>query len=473
MPKICEFQNCQKRASYGLKYGIPLRCKEHRENLYYQYDRCVCGSAHAIFNFSGQSRKYCSKCKLEGMIDVKRVKCLKCKTYRPNFNLPEEKTPRYCGQCKTSNMIDITHPKCLTCKTKRPSYNLPDEKRPLYCKECKTQEMIDVASPKCKNCLIKQPIFNVPGQNKGLFCKNCKTENMVNVVSPKCLTCNKISNFGNPGDKKATYCSRCKKDGMIDIYHSKCISCQNTFPSFNYVGEKIGLYCKKCKKEDMVDVVSFKCVGCLAVQATFNFSGAKAKYCSSCKTEGMVNVTHRLCKGQNGLCTAHGNKKYKGYCTFCFSHMFPIDPLTFQIQSKTKEIATRDFINSNYKGFYHDKTLTTGHCECTIRRRIDHRKVINGTLLAIETVENQHKSYDIMDEETRYNDLYMAFSGKWIYIRFNPDKYIDKKGKQKNPAIATRLKVLGTEINTQIKRIKKGLNNELVERIYLYYDGYN
>ena len=36
-----------------------------------------------------------------------------------------------------------------------------------------------------------------------------------------------------------------------------------------------------------------------------------------------------------------------------------------------------------------------------------------------------------MDEDTRYNDLYMAYSGKWIYIRFNPDKYKDKKGDSK------------------------------------------
>ena len=78
-----------------------------------------------------------------------------------------------------------------------------------------------------------------------------------------------------------------------------------------------------------------------------------------------------------------------------------------------------------------------------------------------------------MDEETRYDDLYMAFSGKWIYIRFNPDKYVAKNGKNKNPMISTRLPVLLDEIKKQIIRIEKEENTELIERIYLYYDNYD
>jgi hypothetical protein len=77
-----------------------------------------------------------------------------------------------------------------------------------------------------------------------------------------------------------------------------------------------------------------------------------------------------------------------------------------------------------------------------------------------------------MDEETRYEDLFMAFSGKWIYLRFNPDAYIDHHGKRRNPSIATRLAVVKHAIETHIRRIEAGENAELVERHYLYYDGY-
>ena len=186
----------------------------------------------------------------------------------------------------------------------------------------------------------------------------------------------------------------------------------------------------------------------------------------------MIDIINARCKGQEGLCPQLGNKKYKGYCTHCYRHSFPEDPLTFQIRSKTKEIAVRDYINRHFEGFQHDKIMETGHCSCNIRRRIDHRKLIGNTLLVIETDENQHKSYDAMDEETRYDDLYMAFSGKWIYIRFNPDKYVSSTGKSLNPSIATRLRILHTEIDKQIKRILKEEITEPVERIYLFYDGY-
>ena len=71
----------------------------------------------------------------------------------------------------------------------------------------------------------------------------------------------------------------------------------------------------------------------------------------------------------------------------------------------------------------------------------------------------------------RYDDLYMIHSGKWVYIRFNPDKYKNDKDVNKNPTIASRLTKLKKEIEFQIERIKNNKNTELVERVYMYYDG--
>jgi len=226
----------------------------------------------------------------------------------------------------------------------------------------------------------------------------------------------------------------------------------------------------------MVNVVNHKCK-CEKAIPSFNEPGeTRAICCVNCKTENMVNVKDKMCPGYAEYDCPYqraGNYKYKHYCTECFRREFPLDPLTFGLHRKNKEITVRDYINSIFDGFVHDRTLETSHCDCTIRRRIDHRKLIGNTLLAIETDENQHKSYDTMDEETRYDDLFMAHSGKWIYIRFNPDKYIDKSGKSKNPNIATRLEVLKTEIEKQIKRIKTNQNEDLVERVYLYFDRYD
>lgn len=203
---------------------------------------------------------------------------------------------------------------------------------------------------------------------------------------------------------------------------------------------------------------------------TYNYKGEKdAIFCFEHKEENMIDVKHITCKSEG--CMTRGNKNYKGYCVNCFQHLFPTDPLTFQIRSKTKEIAVRDFINSRFEGFQHDKPLWYNEsvCDCTTKRRIDHRKLINETLLCIETDENQHKYYSKEDEIARYNDLFMAYGGKFTFIRFNPDKYVEN-GKSKNPMLVNRLPVLESEINKQIERIENSENTELLEVIELYYN---
>jgi hypothetical protein len=181
----------------------------------------------------------------------------------------------------------------------------------------------------------------------------------------------------------------------------------------------------------------------------------------------MIDIKNKTCRAVN--CKTQANRNYIGYCAYCFTHLFPNDPKSLQIRCKTKEIAVRDFINSNYEGFHHDLPLYVGDCDCSTRRRIDHRKLINNTMLCIETDENQHKNYDKQDEIKRYNDLYLQFSAKFIFIRFNPDKYIQNRV-IKNTMIAKRLTKLKDTIDEQIKRISNNENKDLIEIVYLFYD---
>ena len=355
MPKLCEFETCRNRATYGINRNT-LRCFEHKENnMKLSCSLCHCGKAHPTYNLEGLKYEYCASCKTNEMTDVKNNKC-------------------YCGKIN-------------------PIYNIEGLK-PEYCASCKTNEMTNVKNKKCY-CGKAIPIYNLEGL-------------------------------------KPEYCASCKTIEMIDVKNNKC-----------YCGKKRPIY---------------------------NLEGLKPEYCASCKTNEMTDVKNHRCKADN--CQTTGNKNYKGYCANCFQHLFPTDPLTFQIRSKTKEIAVRDFINAKFEGFQHDKPIWYNEtvCDCTTKRRIDHRKLINGTLLCIETDENQHKSYSKTDEEARYNDIFMAFGGKFIFIRFNPDKYKDKNGKSCNPMLVNRLPVLEDEINKQIKRIETGKNTELLEVIELYYD---
>ena len=165
-----------------------------------------------------------------------------------------------------------------------------------------------------------------------------------------------------------------------------------------------------------------------------------------------------------------GSVKYDGYCATCFKRIFPDDPRSTIIHEHTKEIRVRNaitetsYINPLFQGFVHDRTLYTGNCDCTHRRRIDHRKLIGNTMFAVETDEYAHQGYDEKDEEIRYDDLYMVHSGKWVYIRFNPDMTRTQK-----TDIDDRIDKLLEVMEVQIRRIMSEENHELVEIIKLFY----
>ena len=127
---------------------------------------------------------------------------------------------------------------------------------------------------------------------------------------------------------------------------------------------------------------------------------------------------------------------------------------------------------SMHNDFVHDKTFYVdlqGGC-CATKRRVDLRKLINNTMLCLEVDEDQHKSYIKEDENNRYNDLFMDFSGKYIFIRYNPDKFKDINGKATDPSFETRMDTLTDILNKHIDRIKKNRNTELVEIHHLFYD---
>jgi hypothetical protein len=155
----------------------------------------------------------------------------------------------------------------------------------------------------------------------------------------------------------------------------------------------------------------------------------------------------------------HGMKKYDNHCFRCFKEKFPSDPRT---QNRARaELLVRDYINSKWTDFVHDYPMETTHCDCTHRRRVDHRKLVGNTLLCVETDEHAHRRYDMHDEQARYHDLMMAWGGKLLFVRIN----VDGKG----PLIEKRLEQLGTAIDVHLKRIEAGDNTTMLEVWHLYY----
>ena len=369
------------------------------------------------------------------MTDVSNPKC-SCGKHRPNFGFAGVIDATHCSKCKEDGMIDIKNTRCV-CGKASPTYGLITNKNRTCCKECKTTDMIDIMHIRCL-CKKSQPVFGLITDEKPTCCAKCKKENMINIKDKRCICNEGFPIYGLITDKIATCCPKCKTKDMVNIKTKKCL-CGKNIPSFGYENDKTETCCTLCKKEDMIDI--------------------KHKRCQS----------NYLTDDKKFYCAHFENRKYDGHCTHCFSNLFPNDPRTKMINKNSKEIIVRNFINSIFDGFQHDKALWTGNCNCTHRRRIDHRKLIGNTLLCVGTDEFQHKYYDDDYEKLRYEDLMMIHGGKFIYIRFNPDQY-KENGKKKNPLMKTRLIALEKEMNKQIKRIENEENNELLEIIPMYYD---
>jgi hypothetical protein len=381
-----------------------------------------------------------------------------------SFGYKDGNGTQFCSKHKEDGMVNLLSKLCY-CGKARPTYNFIGLSA-KFCLNCKEADMINVNDKIC-HCGKARPIFNFAGKNPQ-YCASCKEEGMINVKDKPCK-CGKSTrpNFNYSG-LKPQYCIECKESDMIDARHNKC-KCGKVQPSFNYKGLN-PKFCKDCKEDGMILIRKRICIKCNEKQAAYNLEGLKAEYCNSCKTDLMINIIDK-CK--NDVCVRTGNIKYKYYCTFCYQHLFPNDESSKNIRKKTKENYVRDFLKEIFSDFIHDIPLWTMNCDCSHRRRIDFRKLIGNTLLCIEVDENQHKRYNKKDEEIRYDDLFMIHGGKFIFIRFNPDMFINKLGTKKNPYMKIRIEHLKNEIVKQIERIKNEENNELLEVIYLFYDNYD
>ena len=302
-----------------------------------------------------------------------------------------------------------------------------------------------------------------------------------------CKDCPKQARFGYT--KPPVYCGIHKKDDMIDVMNKRCKKdgCKRTAQGktdfcISHGGGNRCIedgcekgargktnYCKyhgggkRCKKDGCKRTAQDKTDLCI------KHGGGKRCKEDECKNGAVGKTDFCISHGGGNRCpncidwidSRSGSSKYDGYCATCFKIIFPEDERSKVVYRHTKEIRVRNEINSQFEGFIHDKPLYTGNCDCTHRRRIDHRKLIGNTILAIETDEFAHIGYDPLDEEIRYDDLYMIHSGKWIFIRFNPDG-----GKVD---LEDKLEVLIGEIKKQIRRIENEENEELLEIVKLYY----
>jgi hypothetical protein len=141
--------------------------------------------------------------------------------------------------------------------------------------------------------------------------------------------------------------------------------------------------------------------------------------CITCKPEKAC----KLCK----YVYIHSRSKYKPYCANCYHHLNPDEEIPKR--QKTKEIYFDNYLRTTFDTedveFKFDRQVDQG---CS-RRRPDVRIERFTHSIIIECDENQHIGYSC--ENKRMMEIFQDLGSRpIIFIRFNPDKYTNKEGKQ-------------------------------------------
>ena len=372
------------------------------------------------------------------------------------------------------------------CKT-RANFNFKELKKPIYCSKHKENGMINIESKRCgfEGC-NKVPAFNFEGTKIGMWCASHKEDGMINIFTLVCCfeDCKTQSSFNFEGIKKGIFCFRHKQDGMINVKADICMfeDCK-VHPTFNFEGEKQRLWCTSHKQSGMVNIKANICMfECCKTRPKFNFEGQKqGLYCLEHKKNGMVNVISKTCKSE--WCNILVKTKYDGYCLHCYIHLFPETSVIRNY--KTKERTVVDFVLKEFPQYpwINDKQIQDG---CS-RRRPDLMVDFGYQILIVEIDENQHTGENYGDcscENKRMMLLSQDVGHRPIvFIRFNPDDYLDKDknitscfGIDKNGVCGvkkTKQKEWTHRLNTLRENIQYWSENKLektIEIIQLFYD---
>lgn len=187
-----------------------------------------------------------------------------------------------------------------------------------------------------------------------------------------------------------------------------------------------------------------------------------------------------LCK--NTLCGTISSNKYDGFCFRCFVIEFPDSIIVRNYRNKEFDVAT--FISENFKEFNWvcDKSIKKGGS----RKRPDLLLDLENKIIIIEIDEFQHSNsrYIYKNDMKRMEELSQDVCNKpIIFIRFNPDSYVDIDGEKINSCwgfieLREIIQVINkTDWDNRLEILKNVVNywintepNKIIEIEYLFYN---
>ena len=431
--KRCQSVNppCSTLATFG--YDKPLYCKEHAEKDMKQVykPKCQfegCGEL-AHYSFSGDKAQYCGQHKQEGQIKLWRHVCEygDCDT-TASFGIKGHK-PTACGKHKTDGMIHIGSGLCKFEGCKRePSFGIKGGP-PLYCSIHKQEGVIDLKHPRCEVLVNGKPCGKVKCYGykggKKLVCATHKEKDMID-LSRKCCEAEGCTTGATNGPLfgKKTHCAKHRANNEYLDNRPKCtteedkVKCKN-LAYYQGKNEKWPKRCEIHKLEDDVNIVE--------------------KPCKSCNLPYYLPDNRDTCDHCEGFAKVH------------LSH-----------QTRVKNLLDRN----NIKYVSYDKPVDS---MCSLKRPdfIFDKPLFQ---VVLEVDERQHLDYTCECELLRMMQIHQDFGGTPVlFLRYNPDKYIDNKGKA-----CTAMQFREKELIRILNQLDNYIEwNKHLSVIYLFYNGYN
>jgi len=212
-----------------------------------------------------------------------------------------------------------------------------------------------------------------------------------------CRDCNGLAYCKH--DKRKTDCKECGGSAFCehDKQKSRCRECDGSQICKH---SKFKSCCKECDGSQICKHSKFK---------------------SCCKECG----GSKLCK--SSWCESIKVKKYNNYCLRCCVNLHPEIKISRNYKTKESDVVSR--ITESFPNFtwVTDKRIKDG---CS-RRRPDLLLDLGSHIIIVEVDENRHTNYDCSCEHKRLMQLSQDVGHRSIvFIRFNPDEYIDINGKK-------------------------------------------
>jgi len=334
----------------------------------------------------------CLICNKDKLCNHERIKsdCYLCKN--PDKQCPHGNAKKYCEDCCQS--VSCNHGKerrrCVECGG---NSICEHKKRKDNCVECNGCEHGNIKY-NCKQC------------GYGSYCIH-------EIQKRRCIICDGSGLCEHKRRK-----DQCKECGTGYCKHKKRKElCKECGGSRICIHNKDKLYCRECGGSRTCQHLTDKryCKVCCGSRICVHQK--YYKYCRMC--DGSL-----LCK--NVLCDiVASNTKYDGYCITCFRELYPDEPNVRNYKIKEKNVVNNIIQTYPELNGITDKIIKGG----SSKRRPDLLFDIITHIIIVEVDENKHTCYNEVDEYERMKDISKDLQNRPIvFIRFNPDDYINKDG---------------------------------------------